>query len=316
MVIARYPGDRPSRAFLQRVRRGEIGGVILFADNVKRGRRATRRVVAEIQDAARRGGNPPLLIAIDQEGGDVRRIADGPPRRNASEYTSAAQAQNAGRATGALLRQWGVNLNLAPVADVPISATSWLGMRVFGRSPEVVTARACAFADGLHAGGVAATLKHFPGLGGAPENTDLAPTRVELPASEIRKGYAPYEGCARSPSTLVMVSSAVYPQLTGPAPAVLSRATYSRELPRVASGAVTISDDLETPAIASQTTPARRAINAGLALLLYARTEQGSASAYPRLLADAKAGRIKVRRVRAAAAKIAALKRHIAGRPQ
>lgn len=310
MMVARYVGDRPPPALLARVRRGEVGGVILFADNVRRGQQATRAVIDELQRAASAGGNPPLLVSIDQEGGEIRRI-DGPPRRNPRAYTSAKQARDAGRAAGQVLRRWGVNVNLAPVADVPDSPSSFLRLRAFGSDPRVVAERACAFAEGLHAGGVAAALKHFPGLGSAPANTDFTPTRVQLAPSAIRVGYAAYERCGRDPRTLVMVSSAVYPQLTGAAPAVLTRATYARELARAAPGAVTISDDLETPAITSQSTPGRRAINAGLALLLYARTEAGSADAYTRLLADARAGRVKQARVRAASEQILRMKRSL-----
>ncbi|MBJ7330190.1 MAG: glycoside hydrolase family 3 protein [Solirubrobacteraceae bacterium] len=307
MIVARYVGDRPPAAFTARVRRGEIGGVILFGDNVRRGPQATLTVIDRLQRAAHAGGHPPLLVAIDQEGGEIRRI-NGPPARNPRDLTSARQARAAGHAAGRVLRRWGVNLNLAPVADVPTSPSSFLSMRAFGGAPTRVAERACAFTDGLHSGGVGATLKHFPGLGAATTNTDLAPTQIDQPPSATREGYAAYQRCGNDPRTLVMVSSAVYPRLTGTAPAVMSRRTYARELQRAAPGAVTISDDLETPAIAAQTTPGRRAINAGLALLLYARTEASSAQAYPRLLADARAGRIVPGRVRAAAERVVALK--------
>ena len=89
-----------------------------------------------------------------------------------------------------------------------------------------------------------------------------------------------------------MVNSAVYPNLTGDQPAVMSPATYRHELPLAGATGVTISDDLETPAIQSRLSPARSSINAGLDLLLYARTESTSAEAYDRLLEDLKAGAI------------------------
>ena len=110
-----------------------------------------------------------------------------------------------------------------------------------------------------------------------------------------------------------MVSSATYPALTGSLPAVMSAPTYGRELPlAVPDGRpVTISDDLQTPAITRQASPARQAINAGLDLLMYAQTEEGSAAAYARLVIEARAGLVSGTRVRAAYAAIMALKRRL-----
>ena len=112
-----------------------------------------------------------------------------------------------------------------------------------------------------------------------------------------------------------MISSASYPNLTGPLPAVMSPLTYQREL-RVVSSAtppVTISDDLQAGALNGQPTPARAAINAGLDLLLYASTEDGSASAYQLLLADVDDGSISTARIRNAASAIASLKQTLVG---
>ena len=311
MIVARYAGLTPPPTLLRRVRRGEVGGVILFADNV----RSNGQVAASVKRlhaASRKGGHPRVLVMIDQEGGLVKRLA-GPPKRAASAMTRAATAQSEGRATGRLLRRLGITVNLAPVADVA-GPNSFLGTRAFGTSPTQVAQRACAFAAGLRSAGVAATLKHFPGLGVATTNTDDTPTAIGLSRAALRRGYAPYTRCGESPGTLVMIASASYPNAIGPGPAVLTKATYSRELRAAGVTVPTISDDLETPAIVNQRTPGRRAIRAGLDLLLYARTESASATAYAKLLADVRAGRIDERRVQDAAARVLALKA-LLGRP-
>jgi beta-glucosidase-like glycosyl hydrolase len=110
-----------------------------------------------------------------------------------------------------------------------------------------------------------------------------------------------------------MVSSAIYPTLSGPLPAVMSPAIYAHELrigvPR--GSPLTISDDLQARALSDQSAPARHAINAGLDLLLYAQTEQASASAYSILLAEARAGLISQARIAAADRRIEALKRSL-----
>jgi beta-N-acetylhexosaminidase len=313
MIVARYAGPAPSPQLLTRVRRGQVGGVILFADNVAGGTATVRRAVRALHGAARRGGVPRVLVMVDQEGGTVKRLP-GPPATAAAGMTSAARARAEGRATGRLLRDLGIGVDLAPVADVP-GPGSFLGSRAFGRSAGAVAARACAFAAGLREAGVGATLKHFPGLGSARVNTDDRPTTVTLAAEALRHDYAAYRRCGARPGTLVMVSSATYPTLIGPRPAVLSRRTYSGELRRATGAApVTISDDLEAPAVTVQEAPARRAIAAGLDLLLYARTEAASAAAYDVLVRGVRAGEVDPGRVRRAARRILRLKATLARR--
>jgi beta-N-acetylhexosaminidase len=308
MIVARFRGPTPSAAFLHRVRAGKVGGVILFSDNVAGGTAATRRLTSLLQSTAAKGGNPPLLVMVDQEGGLVKRFP-GPPWLAPAQMTSNAVASAQGRATGALLRSAGVNLDLAPVADVE-STPNFLGTRSFGSSPRVVGRRACAFAEGLASEHVAYTLKHFPGLGLATGNTDLGAVSIPASADTLRSGYQAYERCGDRPLAVVMVSSASYPDLGVTGPAVMSPVIYQRELRLAVPGAppLTISDDLEAPAIEAQSGPARQAIDAGLDLLLYAQTEQASAFAYSKLLAEARSGAIATGKVMAANRRIAALK--------
>jgi beta-N-acetylhexosaminidase len=308
MIVARFAGGNPGATFMARIRRGRVGGVILFEENLRGGDGAIATRIRRLQDAAHSGGNPPLLVMVDQEGGSIKRLA-GPPLSAPAAMTNVT-AEEEGEGAGTLLTGLGINVDLAPVADVRHPG-SFLGSRTFGSRPDEVANLACDFATGLRSQGVAATLKHFPGLGAATVNTDEAPVTVSATASQLRADYAPYERCSGEPMTLVMVDSAVYPNLTGPDPAVMSPLTYSRELPRAGVTGVTISDDLETPAIQSQTTPARRSIEAGLDLLLYARTESTSADAYARLLGDAQSGAIPPAKIETAAAKVLALKEEL-----
>ncbi len=291
MIVARFSGPQPPPSFLARIRAGQIGGVILFADNLGGGSQTTRALTATLQRAASAGGNPPLLIMTDQEGGSVRRLSWAPPTLAASAMSSSAVAHTQGEAAGRALHAAGINIDLAPVADVLHAPRSFLGTRAFGSSPAVVGARACAFARGLTAAGVGFTLKHFPGLGRASADTDTQSVVVEAPAAALRSDYRAYRECGAQPDAIVMVSSAAYPSLTASSlPAVLSPETYKQELPEAIGGApITISDDLQTPGIVDRLHPARQAIEAGLDLLMYAQTEAGSSSAYSQLLALARA---------------------------
>lgn len=309
MIVASFAGTQPSQALLDRIRAGQIGGLVLFADNTAGGLTATRTLTAQLQHAAAEGGNPPLLIMTDQEGGEVKRLA-GPPTLAAAQMKTSAVAFAQGRATGQLLRSVGINVDLAPVADVERVPNSFLGTRSFGDSPAAVAELACAFASGVASEDVAYTLKHFPGLGRAITSTDVGPVTIDADPTSLRVDYAAYQRCGASPFALVMVSSASYPGLSVDVPAVMSPQIYRHELPIAISGfhGVTISDDLEAPAITGQLAPARHAINAGLDLVMYAGTEAGSADAYPQLLDDARSGEIDASRLRAANRVIALLK--------
>ena len=147
-------------------------------------------------------------------------------------------------------------------------------------------------------------------MGEATSSTDNGPVLINASATALRDDYLTYLTCGSDSLALVMVSSAVYPNLTGPLPAVMSPLTYQGELRTVvpSRGVLTVSDDLQAPALSGQTSPARRAIAAGLDLAMYARTEAASASAYRTLLADLRRGDISAERIRGADQAIQALK--------
>src|SRR3954453_2984273 len=132
-VVVGFDGTRAPEAVLRRAAAGELGGVILFARNVS-SRSQVRSLTADLQAAAGRApGGRPLLVMIDQEGGQVSRLP-GPPRRSPAEVGrtgSEAVARAQGRATGRSLHGVGINLDLAPVVDVARPGTN---MRKLDRS--------------------------------------------------------------------------------------------------------------------------------------------------------------------------------------
>jgi len=219
-LMGRFTGTKPGASFLRRIARGELGSVILVSSNIT-SVPAVAKTVAELQRAARRGGQPPLLVAIDQEGGAVKRLATMPPFESARQlgaHGDPALVARVGLATGRSLRAIGINLDLAPVLDVPRSSRSVLGSRAFGTDPRTV-ARAVPIPGKCFA--VAA--KHFPGIGTARANTDGADVIVRSPRSVLLPRLAPFEDAIRARVGLVMVSSARYPALdSSQLPALLS----------------------------------------------------------------------------------------------
>ena len=313
LIIATYQGETPPASLLSAIRLGHVGAVILMGDNTTGGIRATKLATAQMQAAAHQGDNAGLLVMTDQEGGTVKRLS-GPPDYAAIDMANPATAYAQGRATGELLKSAGVNVDLAPVADV-IRVHGFIQQegRSFGASPVVVSNAACKFAAGLAGVGVAYTLKHFPGLGDAVATTDLRAVSVSESVSKLYEDGAAYRRCGHGPLALVMISSASYPHLTGSVPAVLDPKIYSQVLPRDRVTALTISDDFESGAIRAVSTqgPAKTAINAGLDMVMYADYESVALSAYTTLLADAHGGTLSRNRVQAASSRVLQLKNHL-----
>jgi beta-N-acetylhexosaminidase len=270
------------------IHEGRLAGVVLFADNFPT-RAAGKQLIAQLQAIPRpRGLRTPLLVMVDQEGGQVVRLS-GAPSASAAEMgeRGAAFSRRQGVATARNLGGVGVNVDLAPVLDVGrpggvIAETE----RSFGASAGRVAATAVPFAAGLQAGGVAATGKHFPGLGSATENTDFAVQRIGLSKAKLRAvDEAPYRAYIAAGGRLVMLSTAIYPAF-GPAPAAFTRAIATGELRgRLGFQGVTVTDALETTAVEAFGGPAHAAVAgaaAGTDLFLF--TDLSGAEAGQRAL--------------------------------
>lgn len=310
LIIGTYAGTAPPPLMLDAVRAGQLGAVILMGDNTADGAESVNGATRELQAAARNGGNPGLLIMTDQEGGEVKRLVDGPPSGSAAEMGAAGDAGDQGFQTGEFLKSVGINVDLAPVADVArVDGFIAQEARSFGSDPMLVADSACAFATGLARAGVAYTLKHFPGLGDAIRTTDNGPVQVTESLQDLATDDEAYGLCGSSPLALVMVSSASYASLTGSTPAVLSPTIYQQVMPHDGIDAVTISDSFESGAIEHLAAPALTAVNAGLDMVMYPGYESASAYAYQTLLADAEHGALSRSRVQAADQTILALKR-------
>jgi beta-N-acetylhexosaminidase len=290
-IMVGFPGTVASRQLLAQVRAGRVGAIILFGANI--GTRAQMKsLIGSLQHAARQGHNPPLLIATDQEGGEVKRLPNGPPGLSPPEIArtgSLAVASEEGRATGRYLRGLGINMDLAPVADVPTSPSAfiWRQGRAFSFSAPATARFATAFALGLQSARVAATAKHFPGLGSATISTDsrraeLRPTRAQRQAALV-----PYRAMIPRGLDAVMLSVAGFPAYDGSgAPAAMSRPII-RGLLRggLHFNGVTITDALSAPTGHDEITAGVLAARAGADILLYTDSAPGELPALERSLA-------------------------------
>jgi beta-N-acetylhexosaminidase len=208
----------------------------------------------------------PLLLMVDQEGGYARRLTWAAPAQTARELGTlgASRTRAEARATATALRTAGIDIDLAPVADTLVPG-GFLGSRSFGTDPAAVGQLAASFVRGLQDGRVAATAKHFPGLGASHTNTDDRAVKLR------RVQLGPFRQAIDAGAKLVMVSSAAYPKLdpTG-TPAVFSRAIVNGLLrSTLGFDGVVVTDAMDAPAPLRTPHGPARAIQAGVDLLLY-----------------------------------------------
>jgi beta-N-acetylhexosaminidase len=289
-IVVGVTGTAVSPDLRDAIREGRVAGVVLFAGNFPT-RAAGRRLIARLQGIPRpRKLRDPLLVMVDQEGGQVQRLS-GAPTASAAEMGARGAAFSArqGRRTAANLRDVGVNVDLAPVLDVgrPGGVIAETG-RSFGAGAARVSATAIPFAKALEAGGVVATAKHFPGFGAARENTDFSVERIKLSKGELRAvDEKPYEDFVAAGGRMVMLSTAIYPAFSD-RPAAFTRAIATGELRgRLGFEGVIVTDALETPAVDAFGGPGEAAVaaaRAGADLLLFGRLAPAE-RAYRALLA-------------------------------
>ena len=301
-VVMSALASTPKDSFLAHVRDGDMGGVIFTH---RWGSAAEMRAVSQKVKVAACAGGAPFLVAVDQEGGAVRRLPWAEPAASAREMgdTGAAHVATEGRAAAAALRRAGIDIDFAPVADTQLSPRSFLGDRTFSSDPGVVGSLAAAFVNGLQSGRVAATAKHFPGLGAATETTD------DHAVSVRRVRLAPFRSAIAAGVKLVMVSNASYPLLDSSGlPAVFSPTIVTGLLRgELGFDGVVVTDALDAPTPAATPHAPARAIAAGVDLLLYT-SASAARRGYESLLADAQSSPRLRQQIATAAARIQVLK--------
>jgi beta-N-acetylhexosaminidase len=237
-----------------------------------------------------------LLISVDQVGGEVKTVRWAPPSLAPAQMGSRAREQ--GRRTGAALRALGINVDLAPVADVPVSRASavYRQGRTWSFDAEKTAVQAGDFALGLSAGRAVATMKHFPGLGLALRNTDRALVRIRAPRSRLAPGLVPFRRGIRQAVPVIMLSNAIYDAYDPVNAAGWSRAIASTLLRReLGFSGVSMTDSLDGAARVRGIPPNRLAIgaaNAGTDLILLTGSEAATRSVFPSLLRAAQSNRI------------------------
>ncbi len=259
------------------LREPAVGGVILFTRNYESPEQIID-LVAEIR-ALR---SPPLIVAVDHEGGRVQRFREGfspiPPMRNIGREfnrdSAAAEqlARQAGWLIAAELRAVGIDLCFAPCVDLDWGVSEIIGDRSFHRRPEVVGDLAAAFARGLRGAGMAAIAKHFPGHGAV-----VADSHLKLPVdrreySDVLDDMRPYDKLVRNGLIAGVMTAHVVYQSMDDMPASFSAYWIQQELrSRLGFDGAIFCDDLSMKATSeygSMAVRTRRALDAGCDMVL------------------------------------------------
>jgi beta-N-acetylhexosaminidase len=299
LVILRFAGTTAPRYVRDALRHGFAAGVILFGDNVVS--------PAQVRELTHDLRSP--IVCLDQEGGDVRILPWAGPQQSAPEQATEHTVRADSRAAGRQLRDVGVSLTLAPVADVPTVAGSALAGRAFSSDPDTAAAAVSDAVHGWHEGGVATTVKHFPGLGGATVNTDDGPSTIDRTRAELETDLKPFRAAIDAGTEFVMASHATYPALDGLHIASQSPAVIDGLLrDELGYDGVVMTDSLEAAAVsavADVDEAAVASVRAGVDVIL--TTGRGSyIRVYRALLAAAKQDRELRARVRESAARVLA----------
>ena len=265
----------------------------------------------------------PMLVATDQEGGNVQ-VLGGPgfsriPSALDQSRLSPADLEGRARAWGAELADAGVTLNLAPVMDL-VDAAAGPGAnppigqwdRQYGSEPELVATHANAFARGMRRAGVASAIKHFPGLGRVAANTDTSADVTDTVTVRDDAAIDVFAQGIQAGAEVIMMSSAVYRGIDPEAPAVFSPVLVGDVLRGdLGFDGVVMTDDLSAAAQVQAWTPGERAvaaIEAGCDLVLASARPEDVAPMVDAVVARAREDPDFATRVREAATRVVQLK--------
>lgn len=272
-----------------------------------------------LQDLARELGLPLLLIAADQEGGQLTAFGDGTPlpgNMALGATRSTELARKAGEVLGREMAALGINVNYAPCADVNVNPHNpVVGVRSFGEDPILAGDLAAAMIEGIQSQGVAATVKHFPGHGDTASDSHhglgtVPHSRERLDAVEL----PPFRAALRADAKVVMTAHLGIPSIDGeiPPPATLSPNIINGLLRReLGFDGVVVTDAMDMRAIRQGELlreDSLRAAQAGADLLLMTSDPQDQRRAYEALLNGAQTGQLVPNELQASVDRITRLK--------
>ena len=327
-ILLAFEGKEPSPEIIDALKNYRPGGLTLFRSLNIEDPTQVRELTESLQRLAQDLDLPPLLIAADQEGGQLMAIGDGTtplPGNMALGATGSAElACKAGAVLGQELAAMGINVNYAPSCDVNVNPRNpVIGIRSFGENPQEVARLAAAIIDGIQSAGVAATAKHFPGHGDTGGDSHHRLPSVPHYLERLQQvEFPPFQAAIAAGAKLVMTAHLALPAFDGPdaPPATLSRNILHGLLrEQLGFEGVIVTDAMDMKAIRQGEAlgkDAVKAVAAGADLLLLTSNPGDQRRVHQSLLQASRKGGLDREAVNASIERILSLKRWLARRPQ
>lgn len=314
LVMAGFEGTKPSKAITRLIKEYRIGGVILFSRNIE----SPTQLAKLTQSLQKLSPDAPLLIAIDQEGGRVSRLAPPftqfPPARTIGTCNSVPLTYSVAEAMAKELLAVGINMNMAPVLDVDTCAKNPIvGDRSFGKSPTLVSKLGLAMTAGFQDSRLVACGKHFPGHGDTSvDSHEELPTVSHKLSRLLEIELRPFIHLSENRLVSMMTAHILYPSVDEKYPATLSKKILSKLLRKgVGFDGMVVSDDLEMKAISDHfgiKEAATRTVAAGVDLVLVCQSEEAQRETLEALIQGVEKKAIRADRIEAALNRVLRIK--------
>jgi beta-N-acetylhexosaminidase len=327
-LLLAFDGKEPSPEIIAALQNYRPAGLTLFRSLNIDNPTQVRQLTDSLQHLALEFNLPPLLIAVDQEGGQLMAVGEGTtplPGNMALGATGSTElARRAGAVLGQELAAMGINVNYAPICDVNINPQNpVIGIRSFGENPKEVAFLASATIEGIQSAGVAATAKHFPGHGDTSGDSHHRLPSVPYNLERLHKvEFPPFRAAVGADVKLMMTAHLALPALDGPnaPPATLSR-NILHGLLREELGfeGVIVTDAMDMKAIRQGDAlgvEAVKAATAGADLLLLTSSPNDQQRAYKSLLQAIQNGVLNLEATTASVERVLSLKRWLSVQPQ
>lgn len=327
-LLLAFQGKEPSPEIINALKNYKPGGLTFFRSLNIDNPTQVRQLADALQRIARDLDLPPLLIATDQEGGQLMAIGEGTtplPGNMALGATSSTElARKAGEVLGRELTAMGVNVNYAPICDVNINPQNpVIGIRSFGEDPAAVAELASAMIEGIQSRGVAATAKHFPGHGDTDGDSHHGLPFVTHKLDRLQQvEFPPFQTAIAAKVKLMMTAHLALPAIDGQdaPPATLSRNILHRLLrDKLGFNGVIVTDAMDMKAIRQGDAlgeDAVKAAAAGADLLLLTSNPDDQQRVYKSLESAIQKGELDEESTSVSVERILSLKRWLAGNPQ
>ncbi|MEJ7871915.1 MAG: beta-N-acetylhexosaminidase [Rubrobacteraceae bacterium] len=313
MFVVGMGGTEPDYYIEKMIRERNIGGVLLFGNNMQ-SEEQTKALTSALQELSMQTEPAiPLFVAVDHEGGEVQHAPWVPAQPSAAEVGDRGDSEEARRIAvqiGRELRRGGVNTNFAPVVDTGSGAA--IGSRSYGEDPALVASMGVAAINGFQEAGIVSSAKHFPNHGPATEDSHVGRPIVDHDMRTIlREDLAPFRAAVEAGAPMVMAGHLVYPAIDPERPASISLAALELLRGELGFEGVVVTDDLVMEGARRGGTTADaalQAIKAGADLLIVSGPPEEQAAAYDAVVAAVESGKISRERIDASVERIENIK--------